>query len=75
MGWIGTTHYTLTPITGEEWAEGIFLIKSDGGLAAQRLSVGFPTRPVVYLKSSTRILPNSNSKIEYGSKENPFILQ
>ncbi len=71
----GTTHYTLTPITGEEWAEGIFLIKSDGGLAAQRLSVGFPTRPVVYLKSSTRILPNSNSKIEYGSKENPFILK
>ena len=69
------TEWFMTPIGGPTQAEGSFVKYNTGTIGPYRLSVGAEVKPVVYLKSSTRILPNPNSNLEYGSKENPFILK
>ncbi len=67
--------WTISPIIGPTQADGGFMIRYSGSLVPSRLSLKFTVTPTAYLKSSTRILPNPNLNLEYGSKENPFVIQ
>ncbi len=68
-------YYFISPTALPDIARNVLVVRVEGrigGSDTKALQLVFPS---AYLKSSTRILPNPNSNLEYGSKENPFVIQ
>ena len=53
-------------------ASATYLVYSTGSVYRDHSYYPGTIYPVAYLKSNIKILPNSNSKLEYGSINNPF---
>ena len=66
-------YYFLSPFQSVNLARNVFVTLKNGNLEGSDTRAHQDVYPTVYLKSSTRILPNPNSNLEYGSKENPFV--
>ena len=74
--WLNRNAYqwTITPDLLD--GIGIFHIRSDGNVGPNSYASGsYSVSPVVYLKSSIKILENPNQDLEYGTIDNPFILK
>ena len=72
----------LKPIDGDSWcltpnssySRGAFYISLYGYVRNSGL-YNKGVWPTLYLKSTVKILPNSNPEQEYGSEENPFVIE
>ena len=71
----GESSWTMTPVAFFNDSRNVVFIRNVGYVINRYCGEKNEVKPVVYLKSSTRILPNPNSNLEYGSKENPFVIQ
>ena len=69
--------WTMTSVPDSSYSDYAFILDSRLGDVDVRPVANSPygVWPVAYLKSSTRILPNSKPELEYGSQENPFVLE
>ena len=64
--------WTLSPLTPSSHSS--FSIYVYTYVANSYIDGALGVWPTIYLKESIQILPNKNTNIEYGSKDNPFIL-
>ena len=67
-----STQWSLNPIPLDNISCRVFGISVNGNLGSYDTRNRIAVRPVGYLKSTTKIVENSNDN--YGSKENPFII-
>ena len=71
----GEQSWTIMPMIDSSYAYGAFGITSTGYATVNRCSYATGVIPVAYLKSTVKIKSNPNPDKEYGSIENPFIIQ
>ncbi len=70
-----STVWTLTALPETKSSDRAYRIYADGEVNDNRVRLAFHIIPVAYLKVDSKILLNQDSMKEYGSKENPFVLQ
>ena len=67
--------WTITPAPYSSSSRCAFFIRSSGAVNFSSAYFVHEVLPVVYLKSNTKIIPNSRLDKIYGSVDNPFVLQ
>ncbi len=68
-------YWTMTPVPFQSVSDNAFTIDAFGSVNGTFTVYGaISVHPVAYLKSTLKIAPNPHQEKEYGSKENPFIL-
>ena len=65
--------WLISPFSGNSYAS--FCVDSAGHVRYCSATESHSIWPTIYLKSTVKILPNSKPDQEYGSKDNPFVLQ
>ena len=67
--------WTMTPLPTSNSAYVAFYVNSAGVVLGSYLLYADEVMPVVYLKSTIKILENIHPDKEYGSQENPYIVR
>ncbi len=73
----GDDTWTISPVQQDIYSDNVYYIHSNGYITGyySETSKIKEIIPVAYLKSTTKILPNSKTDQEYGNKDNPLVLQ
>ncbi len=67
--------WTITPSPYSTNASVTFNVTSSGSVHSNNADFAYEVLPVGYLKSSIKVISNPNPEQEYGSIDNPFMLQ